>query len=112
MKQVILKMQKYGKSYNPPEYFFVIDIDGQQFGEKQESGLLLFKDYIELELKEENGSPIANEKYILHLADGTERRGSLDENGYAREENIPPGEINVEFPTMIQESCSKAGYVC
>jgi hypothetical protein len=94
------ELQKYGKSYNPPEYFFVIEIDGQRHGEKQESGLLTFKDYIEIELKSETGGVIANEKYILHLADGSQRQGKLDAFGHAREENIPPGEAKVEFPDL------------
>lgn len=92
------ELKKYGKKYNPPEYFFVIEIDGLKFGEKQESGLLKFKDYIEIELKDENGEPIANAKYNLYLADGNKRQGQLDGSGHARESNIPPGKIQVEFP--------------
>lgn len=34
------ELQKYGNSYNPPEYFFVVVIDGAKFGEEQESGIL------------------------------------------------------------------------
>jgi hypothetical protein len=92
------ELQKYGKNYNPPEYYFVIEIDGLKFGEKQESRLLLFKDYVEIELKGEDGGPVANEKYILHLPDGSQRKGQLDASGYAREKDVPPGEIRVEFP--------------
>jgi hypothetical protein len=92
------ELKKYGKNYNPPEYFFAIEIDGQWFGDKQESGLLTFKDYIEIELLSEDGAAAASEKYILHLADGSRRTGQLDASGHAREEKVPPGEVQVEFP--------------
>jgi hypothetical protein len=92
------ELQKYGKKYNHPEYFFIIEIDGIQLGTNQESGLLLFKDYVEIELRNEEGDPAANAKYTLHLADGSQRQGQLDSYGRAREEDIPPGEMKVEFP--------------
>jgi hypothetical protein len=92
------ELQKYGKSYNPPEYYFVIDVDTLRFGENQESKLLTFKDYIEIELRNEDGELVTNEKYILHLPDGSKRQGQLDGSGHARENNVPPGEIRVEFP--------------
>jgi hypothetical protein len=38
------EMQKYGKHYNPPEYFFVVIIDGVKIGKGQESGFLKFMD--------------------------------------------------------------------
>ena len=44
------EMQRYGRNYNPPEYFFTVKVDKQEFGKKQESGLLEFKDWIEIEL--------------------------------------------------------------
>ena len=92
--------QDYGKHYNPPEYFFTVEIEGQKFGEEQESGLLKFKDWIEIELTDEDGKPVENEKYVLHLPDGQQRQGTLDGNGHAREEDIPPGRVVVKFPNL------------
>jgi hypothetical protein len=92
------EMQKYGKSYNPPEYFFVVEVYGAKFGQKQESKLLTFKDWIEIRLVDEEGKPAANEKYVLHMPDGQQKQGTLDGNGYAREDKIPPGKIEIEFP--------------
>jgi len=92
------ELEKYDGKYNPPEYFFEIEIHGHRFGQNQESGLLTFKDYIEIKLQSEDGEAVANEKYILHLADGSQRQGQLDASGYACEKDIPPGEIRVEFP--------------
>ena len=94
------ELQKYGKNYNPPEYFFVIDIYGQRAGVNQESGLLLFKDWIEIKLMGEDGKPIANEDYILHMPDGTQVKGKLDSSGFAIVKQVPPGKVSVEFPNM------------
>jgi len=91
------EMKEYGKSYNPPEYFWVVDVAGKRFGEEQESGLLEFKDWIEIDLRDINGQIVPNEDYTIHLPDGKKRDGTLDSNGYARVEDIPPGKFTVEF---------------
>ena len=90
--------QKYGKNYEHPKYFFVVDIDEERIGAKQESGLLLFKDWIELVLEDEDGNPIPNEKYVLRLSDGSKKEGTLDGNGKALVEHLPPGPVEVEYP--------------
>jgi len=97
------ELDKYGKKYNPPEYFFTVKVEDTEFGVKQESGLLEFKDWIEIELLDEDGNVVANEDYILHLPDGQQKRGTLDANGLAKEENIPPGRVAVEFPNSEAE---------
>ncbi|MCP4570175.1 MAG: hypothetical protein GY841_21555 [FCB group bacterium] len=94
------EMERYGGSYNPPEYFFVVDIEGQQFGKEQESGLLNFKDWIEIRLHDAEDTPIANARYILYLPDGQEKEGNLDGDGFVREDGIPPGRYSVEFPDI------------
>lgn len=96
------EVERYGATYNPPEYFFVIDINGFKAGTAQESGLLKFKDYIEISLRDAMGNPKADEKYVLHLPDGSKKEGRLDARGNAREDGIPPGHIRVEFPDMKQ----------
>lgn len=93
------EMQRYDRKYNPPEYFFTVKVDKQEFGKQQESGLLEFKDWIEIELRDEDGNVLPNEDYVLHLPDGQQRPGRLDENGFAREADIPPGTVRVEFPS-------------
>jgi hypothetical protein len=94
------EMSRYGKKYNPPEYFYTITIGGAVFGKKQESGLLLFKDYIDIVLKNQNGNPVPEEDYVVYLPDGTERKGKLDEEGKAVEKDIPPGDCRIEFPNV------------
>ena len=94
------EMERYGKSYNPPEYFFTVVVNGQRFGAKQESKLLLFKDYIDIELKNQLGEPVPDEEYIITLPDGSTREGKLDENGLAVEKDVPPGKCKVEFKNL------------
>ena len=64
------ELERYGRHYNPPEYFFTIKFDNLELGRNQESGLLLFKDWIDVELVDGEGNPIPNEEYILHLPRG------------------------------------------
>lgn len=90
------EMEKVGGKYSPPEYFFKVIIGGKE----AKSELLEFRDWIEIELKDEAGEPVGNEDYVLHLADGQRKEGKLDENGYAKVEDIPPGKIDIEFPNV------------
>jgi len=91
------EMKKYGKSYNPPEYFFVIDFHGQRFGDKQESKLLEFKDWISLRLVDEDQRPLANEEYVIMLASGQELSGRLDQDGSVLLKDLAPGSYEVNF---------------
>lgn len=88
------------ESYSFPEYYFEVIVGDQ----KARSGLLEYKDYIEIELKDENGNPIANEEYVLYLNNGEVRRGKVDSNGYKKEENVPPGEWDIAFSNLCNVS--------
>ena len=92
------ELQPVGKSYAHPQYFFVVVVDGVEIGDKMESGLLKFKDWLEVELLDGEGQPVPNQKYIYHLPDGNSRNGTLDANGKAIERDIPPGSTYIEFP--------------
>jgi hypothetical protein len=92
------EMQRYGGSYAHPEYFFIIEIDEIRVGENQQSGLLRFKDWIDLELHDENDNPIANEPFVVYLPDGTQLNDSLDPQGKKRVRRLAPGPMHVEFP--------------
>jgi hypothetical protein len=81
------------KGYNPPEYFFRVDA----YGVTADSGLLTFQDWVAISLTL-GDEPAAGEDYVLKLPDGSERRGTLDDQGKAREKDVPPGEFKVEFP--------------
>ena len=51
--------------------------------------MIELKDWIEIEaINEETGEPFANMEFKLRFNDGSEISGTLDDNGYARMENI------------------------
>lgn len=89
------EQKEYGGSYNPPEYFFTVRFGDAVFGKGQESGLLTFKDFVDVAYADENGLPYADADYKLILADGCERTGKLDSEGRARIEDVPPGQFKI-----------------
>jgi hypothetical protein len=56
------------------------------------------KDWVELELMDEEGNPVPKARYKLCLPDGTERDGVLGDDGRQREEGINPGVVKITFP--------------
>ena len=85
------------KGYNPPEYFFRVKLGGVF----EDSGLLEFKDWIEIELIDDTtAEPMEQEEYIIVLPDGKELKGKLDENGLAKINDIPPGKFKVIYPNL------------
>ena len=90
------ELDPYGKQYRHPEYFFVVDIYGFRAGQKQESGILRFKDFVEFKFE---GTPTEASKYevALVLPDGTEKTAEFDDNGFARFKDVPPGQCKLEL---------------
>lgn len=105
------ELQKYDKHYNPPKFYFTIEFEGQIFGERWESGLLEFKDWIGINLLNASGKPVPNEEYILHFPDSTSKKGRLDSKGQAKEENVPPGKVEIEFPKYKFSKMGKTGQI-
>lgn len=63
--------------------------------------------WIEIELVDEAGKPVAGEPYSITLPDGTTvADGTLDEKGCARVENIDAGNCKVTFPNRDKEAWS------
>ncbi len=89
----VMTQEETRGGYSSPEYYFEVTV-GQS---KARSGLLRYKDYIEIELKDADDEPVADREYFLYLPSGEVRRGRLDANGYAREDNVPPGHCGVRF---------------
>lgn len=56
--------------------------------------------WIEIVLKDTEGHPVPNERYLLVLPDGTELEGTLDGRGRARVEEIVGGVCQVSFPDI------------
>ncbi len=85
------EMQPYQKNYANPQFYFVVMVDGVRIGEKRESGLMKFKDWVRFILRDPLGKPMANAKFTLLLPDGTQKNGTTDNNGVGQEAIIAPG---------------------
>ena len=89
---------KYGatpvKAYKPPE----------SEEDKQEK-----KHWIEIELKDQDGAPVAGESYRIVLPDGeTLAEGTLDDKGFARLDGIDAGTCKITFPNLDKTSWKAA----
>lgn len=82
------------RGYSFPELYFIVEVRGC----RARSGLLELTDFVEIELKDGEGNPVRGAKYILYLPNGEIRQGELDENGFKREEDVPPGNGKIAFP--------------
>jgi hypothetical protein len=58
------------------------------------------KTWIAIELVDDKGKPIPKERYRIELPDGSKVEDKLDANGYARIDNIDPGECQISFPDI------------
>lgn len=56
--------------------------------------------WIEVVLVDQDGSPVANEKYHITLPDGSIQEGTLDQNGAVRFDSIVPGDAEISFPEI------------
>lgn len=65
------------------------------------------KGWIEIELKDEEGTPQGGARYRILLPDGTIADGTLDDKGRARVEGFDPGQCKIEFPEL-DEKLAKA----
>ena len=80
--------------YSAPQFYFEVLVGRST----ARSGLLAFQDYIEVTLLDDRGKPLGNEDYILTFGNGEVRKGTLDGNGYAKEEKVPPAHWSIAFP--------------
>lgn len=58
------------------------------------------KNWIEIRLLDEDGEPVADERYEVQLPDGNVESGRLDSNGLAGFYSIDPGTCRVSFPDL------------
>ncbi|MGI0118462.1 hypothetical protein [Zooshikella sp. RANM57] len=60
--------------------------------------------WLELELLDEEGTPVPNETYDVLLKDGRKLSGQLNSQGYAKLEGIPALDVvSVDFPQLEEE---------
>src|SRR5688572_6570770 len=98
------------KNLQPGDFIFIPDIQPKEI--KEPTGQVhkfQMKDkphlhWIEIELIGEDGKPIPNEKYKMTLPDGSEKEGTLDQNGWARVEGSEKGDCEVSFPELDQKA--------
>jgi hypothetical protein len=97
------ELQKYGKNYNHPEYFFVVVIDGVRIGVTQESGLLKFKDWVYLKILDHNNNPLSNKECDIKFPDSSTKKGKSDTEGVIYFKDISPGvsDVEISFPGPI-----------
>ncbi len=92
--EALLEMQESkGKKYSSPAYYFIARLGNVS----SRSGVIRYQDWIELELKDEDGNTIGGAEYTLHLQNGKIIKGNLDDNGYAKVEDIAPGKVRVTY---------------
>ena len=61
--------------------------------------------WVEIELRGEDDSPVPWEEYEVKLPNGDIATGYLDENGWARVENIDwPGNCTIGFPRLDHDA--------
>jgi hypothetical protein len=101
------ELKTYGKSYTPPQYFFEVEIRGKRFGRNQESGLMIFRDWIEIEVRDKDDTLVGGVDYTIDLADGSRREGKLNSKGFARIESVPPGPYRATFPNLPDVAVSE-----
>ncbi len=76
-----------GSQDSQPEYYFICQLAGAE----ARSGLLEFRDIVEIECLDLFGNPRADAPYTLLLPNGDRRSGTLDAAGRAKVEDVPPG---------------------
>ena len=64
--------------------------------------------WIEIQMVDEAGEPVAGEKYKIELSDGSVSQGTLGSDGKARLDGIEPGNCKVSFPDLDAEAWEKA----
>lgn len=92
--------EKDKEGYSCPQYYFTILCNPDLTAH---SGMLYIEDYIEIEVKDDEGKPKANEEFILYLPDGKILNEKVDSNGYKKIEKIPAGKYSISFPGLIKK---------
>ncbi len=66
------------------------------------------KTWIEIQLVDQEGNPVPNERYRLKITDGSVREGRLDAKGTVRVSGLEPGNCTVWFPNIDAKEWKRA----
>jgi uncharacterized Zn-binding protein involved in type VI secretion len=86
------KLEKEVQEEEPPKYYFVVDVEGDE----KASGALDFIYPIDIYLEDEDGTPLDEVKYVVTLSDGTKKKGKF-KDGHAKIEDAPYGKFSLEI---------------
>lgn len=103
------ELRKFGKQYKPPEFFFTVTLDSEIIGTNQKSGLLRFRDNVELKITNGRIERDNAQEFVITLPDGSEVKRKPDSNGSIVINSLDPGKIKIS-PTD-QSASQKHGEV-
>lgn len=83
--------------FSAPTYYFEVLVGRCQ----ARSGMLVYTDQINIELKSAQDQGLPGEAYVLYLPNGEVRKGTLGSDGTKIEEKVPPGPFNILFPDRM-----------
>ncbi|MDH4275905.1 MAG: hypothetical protein OEW08_12790, partial [Gammaproteobacteria bacterium] len=75
-----------------PDFYFTVSVGA----DKVRSGPVRIRDWIDIELKNDEGKAIANASYVLTTPAGDVRQGKTDANGEAKEDDLPPTKFKIK----------------
>ena len=89
------KQEQKEKGYTLPEYAFTVECGGEKSGE---SPLLNVRGWIKVQLKDKRtGYTLSNAKYAIYLLDGSEIKGTSDNDGIVYLDNIKFGKYFISI---------------
>jgi hypothetical protein len=69
---------------------------------------LVEKHWVAIELVDEDGNGVEGVRYSITAPDNQEYTGVTDASGFARVDNIPPGQCKISFPDLDQDAYKAA----
>ena len=85
--------QQARSGYSSPRFYFVAEAEGCA----ARSPFLFYSDWLEIRLADSQGKAAAGKAYKVVFPNGEIREGTLDSDGKARLENVPPGKAQIFF---------------
>lgn len=89
--QELLDMQRSKQKYSSPTFYFSAIVDQCTAN----SNILRYKDWVEINLKDKDGNVLKDQKIKVQLSNGEIRETNTDNQGKAKLENVPPGQVKV-----------------